>query len=104
MALRAITPSKRRVNLAHKGRRLEWRSRRWLEEMGYCVIRSARSGGPWDLVAVNDHEVLFVQVKANGWPERAELEAMAAWPTPPGTRRLIHRWDDYARSPQVRSV
>jgi Holliday junction resolvase-like predicted endonuclease len=92
------------LNLVRKGRRIEWRSRRWLEGQGYRVVRSARSGGPWDLVAVNAEEVLFVQVKANGWPTRDELEAMAAWPSPPGTRRLIHRWDDYARSPTIRSV
>ncbi len=82
------------MNTAHKGRRLEHRSRRLLEAQGYNVIRSAGSKGAFDLVGLSPIDVVLVQCKANRAPSPAEREAMRSVPAPPGTRRLIHVWCD----------
>jgi Holliday junction resolvase len=48
-----------------RGRNLEYRLKKQLEDEGYTVIRSAGSHSPVDLVAFNQEEVLFIQVKSS---------------------------------------
>jgi len=43
-----------------RGRRVEYLAAHCLREQGYCVIRSAGSGAPVDLVAAKHREALFV--------------------------------------------
>lgn len=45
------------------GAKIEREIRKELEGDGYYVIRSAGSKGCFDLIAVNSHEVRFIQVK-----------------------------------------
>ncbi len=45
-----------------KGRSLEWRAKKELQEEGYVVIRSAGSKGPVDLVAFNRSCFRLIQV------------------------------------------
>ncbi len=92
------------VNTARKGRRLEHRSRDILEAAGYSVVRAAASKGSWDLVGVGSTDVVLCQVKANAWPGTVEMEQLRAFPCPPNCRRLVHRWRDRQRVPDVREV
>ncbi|MBI2889954.1 MAG: hypothetical protein HYY13_04120 [Nitrospirae bacterium] len=87
-----------------KGRRLEYRTIRYLEAQGYRCIRSAGSHGAVDVVAVNGTGGLFVQVKANRLPSLDERETFAAYPCPPGFKRIIHRWRDYGKEPEAVDV
>jgi len=45
------------------GYRAETKAREILKEWGYTVIRSAKSGGPWDLVGYNPSQFILIQVK-----------------------------------------
>ncbi len=95
------------MNRASKGRRQEYRSRRLLEASGYLVVRAAASkveGGAFDLVGFGDGGLALVSVKSNAWPPAHEIEALRLWPAPPGTIRLVHRWVDGRREPDVRRV
>ncbi|NIQ88667.1 MAG: hypothetical protein GWN93_06130 [Deltaproteobacteria bacterium] len=44
-----------------QGRRFEQRVRNYLEEAGYCVVRSAGSKGPADLVAFDQSVIMLIQ-------------------------------------------
>ncbi|MBI2061983.1 MAG: hypothetical protein HYT87_19765 [Nitrospirae bacterium] len=80
--------------------RLEYRTIRYLERQGFRCIRSAGSPGPADVVAVNESGGLFVQVKANRRPSRAEIALLAVFPCPAGFKRIVHRWQDYGHEPE----
>lgn len=45
------------------GYRAEREARKILENWGYTVIRSAKSGGPFDLVGFDSVKIILVQVK-----------------------------------------
>lgn len=92
------------MNTKRKGNRNEHRSRRLLESDGYAVIRSAASRSPFDLIAFNSFQIMLVQVKTGKFPSKAELEAILLFPAPPNTTKIIHRWRDHARFPDVRLV
>jgi len=69
---------KKKINVSYrKGRKFEYRVRNYLIDMGeYFVLRSPRSGGPADLVAVKMGSLLFVQCKLWGCitkKDKAEL-------------------------------
>ncbi len=86
-----------------KGTRNEHRSKRLLENTGYRVTRSSASLGEWDLVAIGPLGVQLVQVKTNRWPGSVEMEAMREFPVPPsGVIKVVHRWRDYARYPDMK--
>jgi Holliday junction resolvase-like predicted endonuclease len=76
-----------------KGRRAENEAQRMLERDGYEVARSAGSHGPADLIAWNEREIRFIQIKAIGHEQSAGV-AIAA-----GRRR----WNDAIR-PTIESV
>jgi len=67
-----------------KGRRRELAVKHFLEALGYTVIRSAGSKGPWDLVAYKEGEVRFIQVKS-AKPSRPFLERLFRGPEAPMT-------------------
>lgn len=92
------------MNAKAKGTRNEHRSRRLLEAAGYRVTRAAASLGEWDLVGVSSTDVVLVQVKTRDWPGTIEMEALRSFPCPPGCRRLVHRWRDRQRTPDVREL
>jgi len=48
-----------------KGRRLEYKVKKLLEDKGYYVIRSAGSHGSADLIAGNGYEVMLIQCKTD---------------------------------------
>ena len=51
-----------------RGRRVEYLARDRLRQRGFCVIRSAGSRTPVDLVAGKHRQVLFVQTKRTRRP------------------------------------
>lgn len=92
------------MNAKAKGTRNEHRSMRLLEASGYYVTRAAASLGAWDLVGIGSTDVVLVQVKTRDWPGAAEMEVLEAFVVPPFCRRLVHRWRDRQRVPDVREI
>lgn len=92
------------MNAKQKGTRNEHRSIKLLEASGYRCIRSAGSHSPWDVIAIGPTDIVLCQVKSNEWPRAHELEAMRMFPAPANCRKVIHRWRNHARYPDVKEV
>ncbi len=92
------------MNTKRKGNRNEYKSKKLLEAAGYAVTRAAASLGVWDLVAIGSVDLVLVQCKSNDWPRAAEMEQLRLFIAPPNCRRLVHRWRDRQRVPDVREV
>jgi Holliday junction resolvase len=59
----------------HKGRRFEYQFKKWLEEKGYLVLRTAGSHGFADLIAIGKQgEVIFFQLSYKF--EKAKYETL----------------------------
>ncbi len=87
-----------------KGARNEHRSMELLEAAGYCCTRAAASLGVWDIVAIGSTDFVLCQVKTNAWPGTVEMETLRNFVAPPNARKLVHRWRDYQRKPDVREL
>jgi Holliday junction resolvase len=92
------------MNGKAKGTRNEHRFMRLLEAASYACTRSAASLGAFDIVGIGSADVVLVQVKTRDWPGTAEEEAIRLLPTLPNARKLVHRWRDRQRIPDVREV
>jgi len=92
------------MNAKRKGTRNEHRSIALLESAGYRCTRAAASLGEWDIIGIGSTDVVLVQVKTRDWPGSAEMETLQDFPCPPNCRRLVHRWRDRRRLPDVREV
>lgn len=92
------------MNRKAKGTRNEHRSKAILEAAGYTVCRAAASLGMWDLIGLSSHDVVLVQVKTRDWPGSVEMETLTTFIAPPNTRKLLHRWRDRQRTPDVREI
>jgi Holliday junction resolvase len=92
------------MNAKGKGTRNEHRSIRLLEAAGYQCTRAAASLGAWDIVGIGSTDVVLVQVKTRDWPGVAETETLKLFPAPANCRKLVHRWRDRQRVPDVREV
>ena len=92
------------MNTKAKGNRNEYRSIRILESMGYRCTRAAASLGTWDIIGISCVDVVLLQVKTRDWPGSVEMEAMQNFPTPANVRKLVHRWRDRQRLPDVRAI
>lgn len=92
------------MNAKAKGTRNEHRSRRLLEAAGYAVCRAAASLGVWDLIGVSATDVVLVQVKTRDWPGSVEMETLTGFRCPANCRRILHRWRDRQRVPDVREL
>lgn len=87
-----------------KGTKNEHKSVALLEAAGYRVTRAGGSLGVFDLIGIGAHAVVLVQVKTNRWPNPAEMEGIKDFPCPPNAAKLVHRWNDYQRVPDVKEV
>ena len=87
-----------------KGTRREHQSIRLLEAAGYLCTRAAGSLGAWDIIGIGSTDVVLVQVKSRDWPYGAELETLTSFPTPPNCRKLLHRWRECVKIPDVREL
>jgi len=68
---------KYKTSAYERGRRFEYRVRKYLKEKGYFVVRSAKSGTVCDLVALKKGKILLVQCKLNKKISRKEKEELA---------------------------
>ena len=92
------------MNAKAKGTKREHRSITLLEASGYRCTRAAASLGAFDIIGIGSTDVVLVQVKSRDWPGTAEMEALRDFPCPPQCKKLIHRWRDRQRWPDVREV
>jgi len=68
----------------HRGRNFEYRVKKYLEEKGYFVVRSAGSHGIFDLIAIEkldygvsyDNFVYGIQCRVDGKVKKEEIEEM----------------------------
>jgi Holliday junction resolvase len=92
------------MNAKAKGNRNEHRSMALLEAAGYACTRAAASLGVFDVIGIGPSDVVLVQVKTRDWPGSVEMEAIRAFPSPPLSKKLIHRYRNRVRLPDVRIV
>jgi hypothetical protein len=92
------------MNRKAKGNRNEHKSIKLLEAAGYACTRAAASLGVFDIVGIGSTDVVLLQVKSNEWPRSAEMEAITLFPAPQICRKIVHRWRDRQRLPDVREV
>ncbi|MDZ4341190.1 MAG: hypothetical protein U1E51_01985 [Candidatus Binatia bacterium] len=85
-----------------KGTTNEHRSAAWLRQEGYIPVRCAGSFGVWDLIGFSPSGILLVQVKTARWPGTKATRAMRRFPAPDNCWKLVHRWQPYAREPEVK--
>jgi hypothetical protein len=74
------------------------------EAAGYRCCRSAGSLGVFDIVAISATDIILCQVKTRDWPGAVELEQIRLFPAPDNARKILHRWRDRVRLPDVREV
>lgn len=92
------------MNTKAKGNRNEHRSMALLEAAGYACTRAAASLGVFDIIGVGSTDVVLCQVKTRDWPSASEMESIQLFPAPPNARKLVHRWRDTQRLPDVREA
>lgn len=92
------------MNTKRKGNRNEHRSIAILERAGYACCRSAASLGAWDIIGIGSTDVVLCQVKTRDWPGSVEMETLTNFPAPLNARKLVHRWRDRQRLPDVREI
>lgn len=79
-----------------RGRNAEYKAMEVLRKAGFQAFRTAGSKGAFDVVAVNDSEVLFLQIKrtkSRRNTKNAE-EALTALPCPPFVKKAVWVWKD----------
>jgi hypothetical protein len=72
--------------------------------LDYRATRAAGSLEGWDLVGISPTDVVLVQVKTRDWPRTVELAGLAESCPWPYVTRLVHRWCDRQRRPDVRTI
>ena len=92
------------MNTKAKGSRNERKSKALLESAGYSVTKAGASLGVWDLIGIGSTDFVLVQTKSNDWPGSVEMETLKNFICPPNCRRLVHRWRDRKRMPDVREL
>lgn len=92
----------KRINAKRKGTRNEHRSIGLLEAAGYQCSRAAGSLGVFDIIGIGSQDIVLVQVKTRDWPGSVEMEAITLFAAPPNARKLVHRWRDGRRQPDVK--
>jgi Holliday junction resolvase len=92
------------MNGKRKGTRNEHRSMALLEAAGYSCTRAAASLGIFDVVGIGPTDVVLVLCKTRDWPGSVEMETIHSFACPPFCKKIVHRWRDGARMPDVRVV
>jgi Holliday junction resolvase len=92
------------MNVKAKGTRNEHRSIALLEAAGYACTRAAASLGAWDIIGIGSTDVVLCQVKTRDWPGTVEIETLQGFPSPPNCRKLLHRWRDRQKLPDVKEL
>ena len=92
------------MNPKAKGSRNERRSMEIFEKAGYRCTKSGGSLGPWDIIGVGSNDFILCQSKTRDWPGTIEMAELKEFVCPPNTKKLIHRWKDYQRLPDVKEI
>jgi hypothetical protein len=91
-------------NAKKKGTRNEHRSMQRDRDAGAICLRAGASLGVFDYIALYPDYVRLVQVKTNRWPGHDEMRAIHEFPPLAYGKKVVERWDDYAREPKVKEV
>lgn len=75
-----------------------------LEAAGYQCTKSGASLGCWDIIAIGSNDFVLLQVKTRDWPGSAEMETLKNFVAPHNAKKLVHRWRDRQRLPDVREL
>lgn len=89
-----------------RGRRIEYRVMRDLEDSGYTVYRTAGSHGHFDLIAYKPGDVVrFYQIKYSRKPSatKDELDAFNAAPLPKPSKAFLYHYQRGHLIPVVHS-
>ena len=89
------------MNRAAKGRRLEHKTMKRLEAIGYACTRSSASKGVWDVIAIRGQDIRLIQVKANRPPPPAERDSMQEFRAPDVCSKEFWVWKDREREPHI---
>jgi Holliday junction resolvase len=92
------------MNAKRKGTHNEHRSIQILESAGYSCTRAAASLGVWDIVGIGATDFVVCQVKTRDWPGSEELESLKMFRCPPNCKKILHRWRDRQRLPDVKEL
>lgn len=92
------------MNCKKKGSKNERKSIKLLETAGYTCTKAGGSLGVFDIIGIGSQDIVLLQVKSNQFPGTAEMEAIRGFTAPSNCRKLVHRWRDYARMPDVKEV
>lgn len=75
-----------------------------LESAGYACTRAAASLGVFDVIGIGSKDIVLIQVKSNTWPRSDEMEQIKLFRAPPNARKLIYRYRDRVRLPDVKEL
>ena len=75
-----------------------------LESAGYVCTKAGASLGAWDIIGVGSTDFVLLQVKTRDWPGSGEMETLKSFLAPQNARKLVHRWRDRQRLPDVREL
>jgi hypothetical protein len=92
------------MNAKRKGTRNEHKSMRIFEAAGYTCMKAGGSLGVFDFICIGRQDIVLCQVKSNVWPRPEEMESIKMFVAPSNARKLVHRWRDYQRLPDVREL
>jgi len=56
----------------------------------------------WQIVGIGSTGIVLCQVKTRDWPGAVEMEALKLFRALENCRKLVHRWRDRERMPDVR--
>lgn len=92
-------------NCKAKGSRNERKARDLLYEWGaHAVVKAGASLGVFDLLAIFPGELVCVQVKSNRWAGSKELAAIKAFPRLSYLRKLVFRYRDGSKEPDIKEI
>lgn len=92
------------MNCKAKGSRNERRSMAILEAAGYVCTKAGASLGAWDIIGIGANDIVLLQVKTRDYPGSTEMEILKNFTAPHNAKKLIHRWRDRQRLPDVREI
>lgn len=92
------------MNSKAKGSRNEHKTIELLEAAGYECMKAGASLGVFDVIGVGPTDIVLCQVKSNRWPSEAEMEGLREFKAPSNCKKLVHRWRDYQRVPDVKEL
>jgi len=73
-----------------------------LEAAGYPCTKRGTTLGEWDVIGISSAGFVACRVKSNEWPRKDEMEALKAFPVPGNCPKLVHRWRQRQRLPDVK--